>query len=161
MSRDEEKGWILEGDTRIISFRVKTFQAVLDALKGLIGSKVASVLAYRMGLALGHAGLCYSRDLIHTEQDLVTVLDQVFRHRGWGRCLSLEGQRKMEKTVYVCTVAGDPECYERTSSEPVCDMLRGAIVGWLEGYLDKKTSDSVERECRSMGHEFCVFEASF
>lgn len=161
LSRDEERGWILEENRRIMSFRIKTFQALLETLERLVGSKVASVLVYRMGLAIGQAGFCYSRDLIHSEQDFATVLDRVFRDRGWGRFLRLEKEQRAEKTVYVCTVTEDPECHERESNEPVCDMVRGAIVSWLEAYLDRKFSDSVERECRSMGKDFCVFEASF
>lgn len=58
-------------------------------------------------------------------------------------------------------VSGDPECRERVSGEPVCNMMRGAIVGWLEAYFDRKGGDSVERECRAMSKDFCVFEASF
>ncbi len=161
LTRDEENGWILEDSTRIVSFRVKTFQAFVDKLVSMAGRRVAEILLYNMGNEMGRTICHYSKDDIKSENDLGEVLDRVARLRGWGRCLVFEKRKESSRTLYLVKFRGTPLSYERTSMEPTCHVVRGGIVGYLEAYLSKKAAASSEIECASLGHEFCVFEVTF
>lgn len=158
LTRDEEKGWILEGANRIISFRAKTFQALTDSLTRLVGPMTAAVVLNQLGIAIGRAAMSYSKDKIESQNDLPAVVDSVLSARGWGRCLDLTRQSTGGRTIYVFKLKGTPMSYERKSTEPSCHMMRGILSGWLEAFSDAKAVNSMEKECESMGKQFCVFE---
>jgi predicted hydrocarbon binding protein len=158
LKRDEENGWVLEDGNRIVTFKVKTFQAFSDRVNELFGAKVGSVVLYQTGSAIGHAAMKYSKDRIRSEDEIGKVLDQVLNLRGWGRCVELTSRAMGSKKVYVFKTRGSPFSHERTSTEPTCHMIRGIVSGWSEGYFDGKVTASVERECASMGRPLCVFE---
>jgi len=158
LTRDEEKGWILEGDDRIVSLRVKTFQTLSDQLETLVGSKIAAVILNQLGMASRHVVMNYSRDEIQSQSDLPTVLDSTMKARGWGRCVDLTWKSSGTRTTYTIKVKGSPLSYERQSSQPLCHLLRDALSGWLEAYSKAKVIDSTEIECESMKKPFCVFE---
>jgi len=158
LKRDRENGWILEDDNRIVTFRVKTFQALADRISELFGAKVGSVVLYQMGNAIGHAGMKYTKGKITSENELGETLDRVLGARGWGRCLELTSKSMGAKKMYSARMRGTPLAHERTSNEPTCHLMRGILSGWLEAYFDGKVLESVERECASMGRPFCTFE---
>jgi len=60
--------------------------------------------------------------------------------------------------IYVFKLKGTSLSYERKLTEPSCHMMRGILSGWLEAYSDAKAVESTEKECESMGKQFCVFE---
>jgi predicted hydrocarbon binding protein len=159
--RDNDKGWIMARDKRIITFRIQTFQAMMDKLTSIAGSTVSKTLFYQMGEEIGQKAVQYSKPEIHSPSDLARIADEVLSLHGWGRCLSLEMTSRGDKMVYVCLLKGTPASHERTANEPTCHIMRGIVAGWLETYLDKKAESSTETVCASMGNEHCAFEVEF
>ncbi len=160
LTRDEEKGWISEGDNRIVTLRVKTFQTLSNQLEAIVGSKISGVILNQLGMACGRVVMGYSREAIQLQSDLPTILDWIMKDRGWGRCVDLTWQSSGTRTIYVAKVKGSPLSHEHHSSQPSCHLLRGALSGWLEEYLNAKVTDSTEKECESMGNPFCIFEVT-
>jgi len=160
LTRDEEKGWIIEGDNRIITLRVKTFQTLSNQLGAIVGSKISSIILNQLGMACGRVVMDYSREEIQLQSDLPTILDWIMRDRGWGRCVELTSQSSGTRTTYIAKLKGSPLSHEHHSSQPSCHLLRGALSGWLESYFDAKVVDSTETECESMGSPFCMFEVT-
>jgi hypothetical protein len=89
LSRDPDKGLILENGKRIISFRAATFQALIQWLRDMAGSTVAKTILYGLGNEIGGTAFRYSKDGVMSD-NLVKVFDDIIRHRGWGRCLAIE-----------------------------------------------------------------------
>jgi predicted hydrocarbon binding protein len=158
---DKERGWLLESDSRIISFRVKTFQAFIDRLAAMAGSQVAATVLYGMGTEIGHNVFLYAKDRIKSDDDLGRVADEVMATNGWGRCLQMTKRSGEGKTVYTFTLSGTPFSHERESGEPTCHILRGALAGGVGSFVDKKAKACVEKECASMGASHCVIEVAF
>lgn len=161
ISRDREKGWVLEDDRRIVTFRIKTFQSFVDRLISLVGDHVAETILYQMGDEIGRVAFDYSRKNIKSEDDLRKVLDNVLSNRGWGRCGAIEKYTRDNKIVYIVRVTGTPSSHERASNEPTCHIERGIASGYLEAYLGKKAWSHSELECVSAGGRLCVFEIIF
>ncbi len=86
ISRDREKGWVVEDDKRLVTFRLKTFQAFENRLISLVGDAVSKMILYQMGNEIGHVACEYAREAIKSESDLGPVLDSILSGRGWGRC---------------------------------------------------------------------------
>lgn len=160
LSRDKEHGLILEDGKRIISFKLATFQALVKRLVGLAGETVGRTLLFQMGNEIGRVGLRYSRDRI-LEDNNVKVLDAVIRLRGWGRCLGLERKEDKNSNVYVFTMSDCPLCYQLKETVPICDLMRGILTGWMEAFLDKKATRSIEMACATVEGPLCVFEVVF
>ncbi len=158
---DQDNGWIMSRNERVIVFRVKTFQAMMERLTSIAGSTVTKTLFYMMGLEVGQTAMRYSKDEVHSLGDLAKVANRLTAMYGWGRSLSLEASTRDGQAVYTCVVKGTPLSHKRTANEPVCHMMRGVVAGWLEIYLDKRAVSSVETQCAAMGHEHCVFEVKF
>jgi len=157
-----DEGLILEDSERIITFRLKTFQALIDRLVSLSGSNIAKVLFHQLGNEVGQAGMRYSKDQIQSENDLGPVLDNVLKNRGWGTCLGIDVKKQNNKQIFVATMHNCPLCFGLKSSEPQCDFVRGIVSGWIEGYMARKASiDSTETECVATGGKNCIFEISY
>ncbi len=161
LERDVEKGWILEGKIRIMSLRAKTFQSFVDKLVVVAGPAVSAVLLGQMGAEIGRSEFAYSKDEIHTEEDLVRLGDRFLRLRGWGRIIKAETRKEDGKSIYTYSIADSILSHERQAKVPTCHLIRGLVVGWLEAYLGKKSVGSVERECASLGSQNCVFDITF
>jgi predicted hydrocarbon binding protein len=161
LSRDEERGWILEDGRRIISFRLTTFQALINELHRMTGAAVAEVLLHRLGAAIGDAGMSYLKEQVHSTEELKEVMDKYSRTRGWGRCLSIEERKDAGKTTYMVACKGTPFSYERNAAQPTCHMMRGLVVGCLQTYLGRKAERSAETQCMSTGSQACLFEVVF
>jgi predicted hydrocarbon binding protein len=158
LSRDEEKGWILEDGLRIISFRQNTFQIFLDSLVSIVGLKIGVALMHSMGNTVGHATMQYVRDEVRGDDDLGKVLDKVLLARGWGRCVDLSKKREGERAIYVFKLSDTPISQERKTTELTCHLIRGLLAGWVEAYHGRGGSESVEKECVAVGGEHCTFE---
>jgi predicted hydrocarbon binding protein len=158
---DPDNGWIMARDERVIVFRVKTFQAMMDRLTSVAGSTVTKTLFYMMGEEIGQTAMRYSKNEIHGKGDLTRIADRLLAIHGWGRCLSFETTDRDGQTVYVCVVKGTPLSHQRVTNEPTCHVMRGVVAGWLEVFLDKKAQSSTETQCASMGSQQCVFEVTF
>jgi predicted hydrocarbon binding protein len=161
ISRDKEKGWIVEDGKRLVTFRIRTFQSLVDRLTSLVGSRVAETILSQMGNEIGRVTFDYSREVIKSEADLGPVFDNVLASRGWGRCTDFEKQARDGKTIYTVRTRGSPFSHERTSAISTCHLVGGVVSGYLEAYLGKKAQSYVERECESRGNQFCVFETTF
>jgi len=159
LTRNEERGWILEGDKRILSFRVKTFQALVNRLTSMAGSMVSATLLFQMGREIGETAFKYSKDSAMADV-LVKVFDSVLIDRGWGRCLKVERGKDTE-TTYVFTIAECPLCYELKQTEPICHLMGGLVTGWIEAFQGIKARQTLETACAAVGDKFCVFEVSF
>lgn len=156
LERDEKKGLIMEDGKRILSFRVATFQALVDRLRAMAGSKVATTILFGLGKEIGRTALNYSRDTVMSD-NLVQVFDEIIRTRGWGRCLAI--QKQDDRGAYVVTMSDCPLCYERKASEPMCDLMRGIVTGWIETFLGKKAQRSAETVCAATDQRgLCAFE---
>jgi predicted hydrocarbon binding protein len=159
ISRDEKKGLILENASRIISFELDTLQASVDRLTKVSGERVTEVLIFQMGSEIGRVSFDHWRDEIKSDSDAGRVFDRVMRLRGWGRCLNLEKQdREDGKIVYVFNTADCPVCSDRKATKPTCDLMRGIVSGWLEGYLGRKPSEVTETTCAAIHGQLCVYE---
>lgn len=156
-----EKGWVLEDDKRIVTFRIKTFQAFTDRLISLVGGRLGETILYHVGNEIGHVAFDYSRANVKSEDALGPVLDNVLAERGWGRCIGFQKQTHDEKVTYVLRAIGTPSSHERKSTQPQCHIVRGIVSGYVEGYLGKKAQSHLERECVSTGSQYCVFETTF
>lgn len=126
MSRDLENGWLLESGRRIVSFRIKTYQAFVNKMTIIAGQRVAQTLLYQMGNEMGRAAFTNSRKDVHSLKDAWRVFDRVLAHHGWGRCVDLTERIHGNSVVFVVTVKGCPLCDDRRSEEPSCDVLRGS-----------------------------------
>lgn len=161
ISRDKEKGWVVEDGKRLVTFRIMTFQSLVDRLTSLVGSHVAETILSQMGNEIGRVTFDYSREVIKSEADLGPVLDNVLANRGWGRCTDFEKQARDGKTIYTVRTRGSPLSHERTSAISTCHLVGGIVSGYLEAYLNKKAQSYVERECESRGNQSCIFETTF
>jgi len=71
-----------------------------------------------------------------------------------GRCLAIDPiENGYRVTVQNCAL-----CHMQQAEEPYCDMIRGALAGWMEAFLGGKAKASVEKECVAAGGNFCIFE---
>ena len=160
-SDDEVKGWFFEEESRIISFRVETFQALADSLTGMAGAVVAKTLLYKVGTEMGRRSFDKWKTDIRNVEDLLKVFDLTAKRRGWGRIVSVTSRKENGKTVYTFTRSGTPSSYNRRATEPTCNLERGTCTGWIEGYEGRTAHDSVETKCVSTGEPFCIFEITF
>ena len=159
LTRDKEHGLILEDGKRVVSFRLATFQALVNRLIEMAGEKVGRTLLFQMGCEIGRVGLRYSKEKI-LENNVAKVFDDVIRHRGWGRCLGIEKQGN-DPNVFIITMTDCPLCYGQKSAESTCDLMRGIVTGWMEALLDRKPVRSFETDCGAVKGPLCVFEVSF
>ncbi len=160
LRRRQEDGWILEGEERILSFRVKTFQGVLDHLYSMAEPKVGKTVLYQIGQDMGRATFAYSKNDI-ASKDPWNTLDEVLSVRGWGRCVSVNRINDEPYVTYAYTIRGCPVCYMRTATEPMCDIVRGIVTGWQESIIGRKAESSDETRCAATGAKFCIFHVSF
>jgi predicted hydrocarbon binding protein len=156
----QEDGWILEGEERILSFRVKTFQAMLDRLYSIAESNPGKTLLYQIGQDMGHAAFDYSKKAI-TPEDHWKILDDILSRRGWGRCVSANRINDERYVTYAYTIRDCPICYNRKATEPMCDIVRGIVTGWQESSIGRKAEASDETRCTATGAKFCIFHVSF
>lgn len=161
LARDEEEGLILEDGKRIISFRIETWLALIDRVFGIAGPKITKVLLEQIGNEIGNSSMAYSKSQLQGEESLAKVLDEVLLLRGWGRCRDFEKRIEDGKAIYRFRLNNTPFTHERKSTQPVCDMMRGIVEGWLETYLGRKAAGNNEISCAAMGHAFCSIEIVF
>ncbi len=160
LRRRQEDGWILEGEERILSFRVKTFQGVLDHLYSMAEPKVGKTVLYQIGQDMGRATFAYSKKDMPSE-DQWKILDEVLSVRGWGRCVSVNRINDEPYVTYAYTIRGCPICHNRQATEPMCDIVRGIVTGWQESIIGRKAESSDETRCVATGAKFCIFHVSF
>ena len=160
LRRRQEDGWILEGEERILSFRVTTFQTALDHIYSMVGSKVGKTVLNQIGQDIGHTAFAYSKNEI-TSEDHWKILDEVLSVRGWGRCVSVNKINNDPHATYAYTIRDCPFCYNRKATEPMCDIFRGVVTGWQESVIGKKADASDETHCVATGAKFCIFHVSF
>lgn len=127
----------------------------------MAGSLVAQTIFYQIGIAIGGRTFEYSKDEEITPDNLANVIDSVLNLRGWGRVVSLKKTEASNEVTYEYTFRECIICHKCTAQEPICDVVRGIFVGWLESFLGKKANSSVETECRAMGKSFCIFDITF
>jgi predicted hydrocarbon binding protein len=161
ISRDKDKGWVIEADKRLVTFRLKTFQSFENRLVSLVGDGLGQVILYQMGNEIGRVALDYSKEAIKSESDLGGVLDSIISTRGWGRCGAYEKQPRDGKIAYTIRFTGTPSSHERVSAKPTCHIERGIASGFLEAYLGKKAQSHSELSCVSAGSQFCTYEMIF
>lgn len=160
ISRDSENGHVFLNGDRVFSFRIKTFQAYMDRLN-ISGDKVSRVLMDQMGKAAGHAAMDFQRDRVHSVEDLWKVTDEVLSEQGCGRCLGIEQHVEGNTSKFTVRLRGTPLTYNRKTTEPSCHAARGLMQGWIEAYLNRNATASVETKCESMGASECIFEITF
>jgi predicted hydrocarbon binding protein len=159
LERQEQDGWILQDGERILSFRVATFQSILDRITAMAGKKVTKIILQQMGQEIGRTAFNNSRGQILSDK-LAEALDHVLSIRGWGRILNLEKTDHGSSVTYVCTIKGCPLCHKRISTNPICDIMRGIVSGWLESFV-QKNAESIETACVATGSPACVFKVIF
>ena len=160
ISRNLENGYLFVNGERMLRFRVKTFQAFMGRLN-VSGNSVSQVLSDQMGRAAGYAAMGFSKDRIHSVEDLWKVGDELLSEQGWGRCLGVEKRVEGSTNRFIVRLKGMPTSWERKATEPACHLMRGAVQGWLEGYLEMNAASSSETQCESTGSSECVFEVTF
>jgi predicted hydrocarbon binding protein len=160
IARDMENGWVLEEGSRLVTFRIKTFQSFMDRMISLVGQRVGEVILYQMGNEIGHVTYQYSEAKILSDDDLGRVLDDVLATRGRGRCGNFEMQAHGPTATCTLTAIGTPCSHERSSSERTCHIVRGIVAGFMEARFGTKAQSSFEKECQSNGSRTCVFEVT-
>jgi len=160
LKRDEAEGSIVEENNRLITFRLDTWQGIVDRLTSIAGEPVTETLLSQIGNSIGRSGMEYSKDRILTEDDLWKVFDEVLRARGWGRCVGFSKGTGPRKS-YIFNLRNAPLSSQRRASKPMCYMMRGILTGWLEAYLGAKATAAVEKSCAAMGNSLCIFEITF
>jgi predicted hydrocarbon binding protein len=160
LGRQEQEGWRHEDGERILSFRVTTFQSIIDRVTATTGEKVATIILHQIGKEVGRTAYSHCTDKMLSD-NLVETLDRVLSSQGWGRVLNLDKTDHESSVTYVCSIKGCPLCYKRVSTSPTCDITRGIISGWLESFVQKNTESSTETACVATGSELCVFQVTF
>jgi len=160
LERHEEEGSIVEENNRLITFRLDTWQAIVDRLISIAGEPVTETLLSQIGNSIGRSGMEYSKNRILTEDDLWKVFDEVLRARGWGRCVGFSKGTGPRKS-YIVNLRNAPLTSQRRAPKPTCYMMRGVVTGWLEAYSGAKATAAVEKSCAAMGTSVCVFEITF
>lgn len=160
LEKDEAEGIIVEDNERIVTFRLKTWQGLVDRLTSIAGEQVTETLLSQIGNSIGRSGMEYSKDRILKEDDLWKVFDMVLQARGWGRCVGLSKEMDSGGS-YIFRLRNAPLSYQRRTSKPTCHMMRGIVTGWLEAYLGAKAKVAVEKSCAAMGNSLCIFEITF
>lgn len=158
--RAPDEGVIRENGTRIITFRIRTFQRLIEKCEKIFGTG-AIVILYGEGMAVGEAGMEYSRSQIASDEDLWTVLDKLVAVRGWERITNMKISRDDDQVAHVFRWKNTPLAYEKRKDGPVCDFCRGILAGWLQAYYGKKAVDSKETRCEAVGDPYCEFEILF
>lgn len=158
--RQERDGWIFEDGERILSFRVTTFQSILDRVSATAGEKVTKIILHQMGKEVGKTAFNHSTERMLAD-NLAEALDHALSIRGWGRVLDLNRTDHGSSLTYVCSIKGCPLCYKRVSTSPTCDVMRGIVSGWLESFVQKSAESSTETACVAMGSQLCVFRVTF
>ena len=161
MERHENEGSIYEGDERVITFRAATFQLIIEKVRGMAGDIVSQTIFYQLGIAIGRRAFAYSKVDKAAPDNLEKEIDAVLNLRGWGRVVSLTNRETSNEVTYEYTFKDCIICHKYTAEKPVCDMVRGIFVGWLESYLGKKANSSKETECRATGKNVCIFTVTF
>jgi len=161
ITRDREKGWVVEEGKRLVTFRLKTFQAFESRLTSVVGAIVGGVVLYQIGNEMGRITYDYSREAIKSESDLGPVLDGVLTVRGWGRCEAFDKETRDGKITFTLRITGTPSSYERSSVKPTCYVESGIVSGFLEAYFGKKAQSHSELTCVSTGSRYCIFETTF
>jgi predicted hydrocarbon binding protein len=161
ISRDREKGWVVEDGKRLITFRLMTFQSFENRLISLVGDEVSKMILYQMGNEIGRVAYDYSREAIKSESDLGPVLDSILSDRGWGRCGVFVKETRDGEITFTVQATGTPSSHERTSVKPTCDIESGIASGFLEAYFGKKAHSHSELACVSTRSLYCMFETTF
>ena len=161
LERREKEGSIYEGEERVITFRAATFQLIMEKVRDMAGSVVAKTIFYQLGIAIGRRAFEYSKAEGNTSDDMAKAIDSVLGLRGWGRVASLTKTEASNTVTYEYTFRECIICHKYTAQEPICDVVRGIFVGWLENFLGKKANSSTETECRATGKNFCIFDITF
>lgn len=161
ISRDGEKGWVVEDGKRLVTFRLKTFQSFENRLISLVGDNVSKMILYQMGNEIGRVAYDYSREAIKSEADLGPVLDSILSVRGWGRCGAFAKETRDGKITFTLRATETPSSHERTSVKPTCFVESGIASGFLEAYSGKKAQSHSELACVSTGSQYCIFATTF
>lgn len=161
ITRDNERGWLIQDRDRVVTFRAKTFQALLDKLTAVAGQLVSAVLVYQLGEEVGQISFAASTSPISSETELAKAIDERFEHRGWGRCSGIEKNQYGSKTTYSIRIKENPLTYERKAMEPTCHFIRGILAAWMERYLHKKPKTAKEIRCAAVDPSECIFEFTF
>jgi len=159
LERREQDGWTLQDREPILSFQATMFQSILDRVTAMVGEKVARIILHQIGQEIGKAVFNDSKNKI-LFGNIAEILDHVLSIRGWGRVMDLNRTDHGSSVTYVCTIKGCPLCYKRISTNPICDITRGIVSGWLSS-LVQKHAESTETSCVSTGDASCVFQVTF
>ena len=159
LDKDAETGLIVESISgeKIVAFRTTTALHLMDRLVDLLGEGLGTNLIYHMGKDMGRSMFDHLEGEVKSHDDLVNMMDTVLAERGWGRCRELK-QVGMKGSTYQVKTEGNPVSGKHTTNEPMCHIIRGFYVGFLEGYLDKKVKHSEQLTCKALGAPCCTFE---
>ena len=138
LERRTEEGSVYEGEERVITFRAATFQLFIDTVTAMAGGVVTKTIFYLVGDAIGRRTYEYSKDQEITPDNSADVLDGVLSARGWGRLISMKRTESQKEVTYESTFVHCIICHNRKAQEPICDVMRGLIAGWLESFVGKK-----------------------
>lgn len=159
---DKEMGSIFYGDRRVVELYASNLQTLVNKLLGLAGARVAEVLLVHMGGDMGREAYASRKQIREAPLDeLRSISDQVVADHGWGRYRELNKESRNGKEVYSVAISDCPLCYKRTAMEPVCHLMRGIVMGWIESYVDRKSHNTAEVQCSAMGSPNCKFEITF
>lgn len=122
-------------------------------LVSIVGTSVTRELLYRMGLSMGRHSFDKHRQSITSEDSLWTALKETFERHGWGK---VAYHKNLGDTVSV-EFQGSALAQGNASNEPHCDILRGALAGWISSFYTTPVSMAVENTCRITGASKCEF----
>jgi KaiC/GvpD/RAD55 family RecA-like ATPase/predicted hydrocarbon binding protein len=150
--------WILRNsaDQRLIWMRADLQQIRTDMIK-MVGSNFAKQILYRIGASIARSSYELEKSRITCEADLWKVGDELCRARGWGNIRTYDKIEKKSSLLFRISFHDSPFADGVRDTEPVCDVVRGLITGWLTIFLNRAVVRSEERCCKAMGAEDCEF----
>lgn len=138
---------------RAVVVQVAILNQYRKDLVSIAGTSVTRELLYRMGLSMGRHSFHNQRHPITSEDTFWAALKDTFEGHGWGK---VANHRTLGNTIIV-EFHGSALGQGGRFNEPVCDILRGALAGWISSFYSKPVSMAVEKTCRITGASKCEF----
>ena len=155
LENHEEKGEIQIRDSDWILMAGSFFRDLLQGVEEIFGSG-AAVVWLEAGKT---AGSNFSKAILAEgmkPKEIPNLMDKFFTNAGWGNIQTKTYFNKKEAIVTIrnCAIARKSE-----SSEPVCHIIRGFIIGVYD-VIFGELMECFETKCSAKGDSICEFRVT-